>query len=68
MADGTTQGTIFYTRDGAGWLQCFADDLDAEHGEIVCPCDEGDSWDVLAARVAEHQAAHGCARKDNPNG
>lgn len=53
--------TIFVTYDGdAHWLECFANDQDAEHGDIVCPVGAGDGWGDLAARVAAHQAEHGC--------
>jgi hypothetical protein len=52
---------IHVTYDGdTHWLQCFADDPDAEHGEIIHPIDAGDSWDEMAAKVAAHRAEHGC--------
>ena len=53
--------TIFVTYDGdTHWLECFANDPDAEDGDIVCPVGAGDGWGDLAARVAAHQAEHGC--------
>lgn len=53
---------VAVTFDGdAHWLECFADDPDAEDGAIVCPVGAGDTWDVLATRVAAHHAEHGCA-------
>jgi hypothetical protein len=51
---------IFVTCNGGYWLQCFADDPDAEKGAIVYPLDAGDNWDTLVAKVAEHRAEHGC--------
>jgi hypothetical protein len=54
-------GNIHFTENGAMFLQCFADDPDADSGQIIDPVDPGDSWDTLAAKVREHQAEHGCA-------
>ena len=52
---------IFVTYDGdTYWLECFADDPDAETGASVHPIDAGDKWPDLAAKVAAHQAEHGC--------
>jgi len=52
---------IHFTSDGdTMWLKCFTDDPDAEDGQIIDPVDVGDSWDAFAAKVREHQAAHGC--------
>ena len=52
---------IFVSYDGdTHWLACFADDPDAEHGIPVHPIDAGDDWVTLEAKVAAHQAEHGC--------
>lgn len=59
---GFAKTTIFVTYDGdTYWLECFADDPDAEHGEPIFPIDAGDNWAELQAEVAAHQASHGCA-------
>lgn len=46
--------------DGYLWLQCFADDPDADDGETIVQVEAGDSWDGLMAHVAAHVAGHGC--------
>lgn len=52
---------IHVTYDGdTYWLECFAGDHEAEHGQIIHPIDAGDAWDTLAEKVAIHQAQHGC--------
>jgi hypothetical protein len=51
--------SISVTTDGDTlWLECFAEDPDAETGAIVCPVEPGDSWESLAARVADHRGLH----------
>ena len=53
---------VAVTFDGdTHWLECFADDLDAEDGDLVAQVDAGTHWDELLAKVAAHQAEHGCA-------
>jgi hypothetical protein len=53
---------IKVTTDGAAqWLECFADDPEAEEGRLVVQVEPGDSWDTLGTFVAAHQAEHGCA-------
>ena len=55
--------SVFVTYDGdTYWLQCFADDPDAEHGDPIHPIDAGDNWDELVAKVTAHQAEHGCGQ------
>jgi hypothetical protein len=52
----------FVSTDGATTsLQCYADDPDAEDGQFITFVDLGDKWDDMAAKVTEHQAAHGCS-------
>ena len=51
---------IHVTSNGGYWLECFADNQDAEHGDAFAVVDPGDRWDVLAAKVAAHEAEHGC--------
>lgn len=51
---------IVFTYDGAIKVECFEDDPDAEHGQLVCFVDAGGSfWDV-AAKVDAHITEHGC--------
>lgn len=53
---------IHVTYDGdTHWLECFADDPNAEHGDIIGTLDAGDKWDDLCALVFVHQSEHGCA-------
>jgi hypothetical protein len=52
---------IHFTDDGCMWLQCFADDPAADSGQIIVNVEPGEEWGALAAKVREHQAAHGCA-------
>ena len=42
------------------WLECFADDEEAEHGSVIQQLDAGDKWDDLVTKVAAHVAEHGC--------
>jgi hypothetical protein len=56
---------IHFTADGCMWLSCFADDPDAERGELIANVEPGDEWSALALKVREHQAAHGCAATPN---
>lgn len=56
-----THPLIAVTYDGdTYWLECFEDDPDAEHGEIICPIDAGDKFFDLAAQVDRHIVNHGC--------
>jgi hypothetical protein len=55
---------IHFTADGCMWLSCFADDPDAEDGQIIANVEPGDEWGALAEKVREHQAEHGCANPD----
>lgn len=56
---------IFVTFDGdTHWLECFAEDQDAEHGEVLRPLDAGDTWEELLAAVAAHRTEHGCSQED----
>jgi exosome complex RNA-binding protein Rrp4 len=64
---GTTPGgqgertcSIYVTTDGYLWLECFADDQEAEHGAVITELDAGDHWDDLVAKVQAHIAEHGC--------
>lgn len=52
---------IHVTTDGDTlWLYCFADDPDAERGDLICPVEPGDSWQDLAKAVDAHIIEHGC--------
>lgn len=56
---------IYVTTDGDTlWVKCFADDPDADDGEIITLVEPGSKWDDLAAAVAGHQAAHACGTED----
>jgi hypothetical protein len=46
---------------GSQWLECFADNPGAEHGDAFAVVDPGDRWDVLAAKVAAHELERGGA-------
>jgi hypothetical protein len=60
---------IHVTYDGdTYWLECFADDPDAENGRIVHPISAGDPWGDLVAKVAAHRAEHGCGSETAPAG
>lgn len=60
---------VFVTDDGDTlWLECFAEDPDAEHGQIIHPISAGDDWDSLAQKVAAHEAEHGCAAPRSKRG
>jgi hypothetical protein len=52
---------IHVTTDGdTHWLECFADDPDAEHGTVVAPVEPGDAWNDLGVKVRAHEAGHRC--------
>jgi hypothetical protein len=56
-----THPPIHVTTDGDTlWLYCFADDPDAERGELIRAVEPGDSWWDLAEAVDQHIVAHGC--------
>ena len=63
---GATAGTgehppVHVTTDGDTlWLECFADDPDADRGKIIRPVEPGDSWWDLAEAVDRHITEHGC--------
>lgn len=61
VSPGSPQGPICVVTDGDTlWLQCFADDPDAERGQIICPLDPGTAWPAILRDVMRHQAGHGC--------
>jgi hypothetical protein len=52
---------IAFTTDGDTlWLECFADDPDAERGQIIGIAEPGTKWFELAAEVDQHIIEHGC--------
>ncbi len=60
-ADTGAHPPIHVTTDGDTlWLECFADDPDAEDGAIIRPVEPGDSWWDLAEAVDRHIVEHGC--------
>ena len=70
MTDTTEKdGPIFVTWNDdtncTHWLECFADNPAAD-GKVITGIDPGTGWRELAARVAEHQAEHGCAGRITP--
>jgi hypothetical protein len=53
--------SIFVTFDGdTHWLECFAADPDADHGDPIHPIDAGDTWEQLTERVNHHRVEHRC--------
>ena len=57
---GAGMSAIYVTGDGYLYLECFADDPDAEKGVIIAELAAGDRFDDLAAKVAAHITEHGC--------
>ncbi len=48
--------TVFVTTDGGThWLECFARDINAEHGYPIHPISPGDAWPELVAKVTGHR-------------
>lgn len=56
---------VFITSDGDTlWIECYAQDPDADRGHPIRAVEPGDSWDDLAAAVHAHQ----CTGFHGPDG
>lgn len=49
-----------YSDGGTLWLACFADNPDADRGEIICEVQPGSRWFEMAEAVDRHIVEHGC--------
>jgi hypothetical protein len=60
-SNGAAHPLIVFTTDGDTlWLECFADDPDAEDGKLIALAEPGTKWFDLAAKVDAHIVEHGC--------
>jgi len=46
-------------------LECFTGNPGALRGQFVAVAVAGDPWEIIAAKVSQHQAAHGCGRPED---